>query len=138
MSWYQSKYMYNNYKDKSGYKNKALINIGGAISSAKVSQENVETDKCSDINQTNTGNAYASAMVSNFILINISSSTPGVYTLNNAGKDINIEVDDNGEVILNGEKMDIKELGDGTRVMYLQSVQSSKEHASGSEPSQTQ
>jgi hypothetical protein len=117
LSWYVKGY------SNSEYDRECIINIAGGINNAEVNQENNASEDSDNIEQSNSSTVSQSIDITNNIVISISTNNPGVYTIKEAGKDINIEVSEDGAVKLNGETMDIKELPNGVKVMYIQDKQ---------------
>lgn len=74
-----------------------------------------------DINQDNSADIYVNQK--NIIIFYADASPGGVPNLNVLeevlGGEFNLEVDESGEVRLNSEKMEVKELSDGSRVFMI-------------------
>ncbi len=60
------------------------------------------------------------------ISITCNSDTPSGVRIGTADRTLDIEVDENGDTFVNGEKLDDKELSDGTKVLIFKSSQSEK------------
>jgi hypothetical protein len=65
--------------------------------------------------------------INNIIIISSEGSNPPTaFKVNNNGRNLDIVVDELGNTFVNGEKMDEKELKDGTKVLIFSSSQSQK------------
>ena len=98
-----------------------VINIGGALAenSAKGSNEaNYSNFNECDGQRIEIAQS-ATAIVNNYTVVMIGTQAQANLILNDADKVINIEVTEDGGVSLNGEKMDIKELKNGVKVMLI-------------------
>jgi hypothetical protein len=101
-----------------------VINIGGANAENHAEAENRSTNiniLQNGIGQTIEIEQNASAVVNNITAIIIGSPYPISFALNEDNKNIEIEISEDGEVKLNGDKMEIKELVNGIKVMFLHS-----------------
>lgn len=101
-----------------------VVNIGGANAENHAEAENKSTNiniLRNGIGQTIEIEQNASAVVNNITAIIIGPPYPISFALNEDNKNIEIEISENGEVKLNGDEMEIKELMNGIKVMFLHS-----------------
>jgi hypothetical protein len=108
--------MESNQKDEA-----VVVNIGGAV--AKNIAEANNTATTSNFNnhsyQNIDINLEATAVVNNTTIIVIGPPYGTGFTINSEKDNMNFFIQENGTVVLNGEKMDIKAMSNGTRVMFL-------------------
>jgi hypothetical protein len=109
-------YMESNQKDEA-----VVVNIGGAV--AKNIAEANNTAITSNFNDHSYQNIdidlEATAVVNNTTIVVIGPPYGTGFTINEEKEKMNFYVQENGDVLLNGEKMDIKAMKNGTRVMFL-------------------
>lgn len=61
----------------------------------------------------------SSISIENVLIINGDTAQYGSYSLGTNGKKLNITVDEDGNTLVNGKKLDEEELEDGTKVLIF-------------------
>lgn len=101
-----------------------IVSIGGATAQNHAEAENTANNI--NILQDGTGQRIdidqnATAVVNNMIAIIIGPPYPINFNLNDDDRSLDIKILKDGQVKLNGEEMEIKELENGIKVMFLRS-----------------
>lgn len=101
-----------------------VINIEGATAKNNATAENSATNinVLQGTGQTIEIEQNASAVVNNMTAIIIGPPYPLNFILNDDNKTLNLEIIKDGQVKINGEEMEIKELSNGVKVMFLQKL----------------
>lgn len=76
-----------------------------------------------------TAENNATVAIENVVIISCNSDTPTGIRIGANSRTLDIEVDKDGSTFVNGEKMDEKELSDGTKVLIFRSSNSEKSNS---------